>query len=114
MIVLCAKSPFSSELEDRFFLGVDNNETFIGWSKPNASTQDNLRSLATAKKISDLLEMAWVTDSTFAPTDGSVNLTQFFKPMRITFHDGQCYSLVVPNDEVKMHMKDSNPIWRLL
>ena len=64
MIVLCDKSPFTPTLEDRFFLGVDDNETFIGWSKPNASTRDNLRNLATAKNISDLLEVAWVADST--------------------------------------------------
>ena len=108
MIVLCAESPFTPNLEDRFFLGVDDNETFIGWTEPNISTQDNLRSRATAKNISDLLEVAWVANSTWALTDGSVNLTQFFKPMRITFHDGQCYSLVVPKDGVKMHMKDSN------
>ena len=74
MIVLCDKSPFTPTLEDRFFLGVDDNETFIGWSKPNISTQENLRSLATAKNISDLLEVAWVADSTWALTDGSVHL----------------------------------------
>ena len=64
MIVLCTESPFTPNLKDRFFLGVDDNETFIGWSRPNASTQDNLRHLATAKNISDLLEVAWVADST--------------------------------------------------
>ena len=108
MIVLCAESPFTPNLEDRFFLGVDDNETFIGWSKPNISTQDNLRYRATAKNISDLLEVAWVADGNWAITDGSIHLTQFFKRMRITFYNGQCYFLVVPKEEVEMHMVNSN------
>ena len=109
MIVLCAETPFTPLLENLVFdfVGLDK-ETFIGWTVENVSTHEYIKSKATAQNISDLVKVAWVANDSWSATDGSIQLTKHFKPMRITFNEGQCFSLVVPKEEVRMHIVGSN------
>ena len=99
MIILCAETPFTPLLENLVFdfVGLDK-ETFIGWTVENVSTHEYIKSKATAQNISDLVKVAWVANDSWSATDGSIQLTKHFKPMRITFNEGQCFSLVVPKE----------------
>ena len=113
MIVLCAKTPFTPQLSEFFYIGLDldadqEEGSFVGWTVENISTHNNLKSKATAHNISDLLKIVWVANDSWSATDGSIQLTKHFKPMRITFNEGQCFSLVVPKEEVRMHIVGSN------
>ena len=113
MIVLCAETPFKPELPELSFIGLDPDAdqeegSFVGWTVENVSTQDNIQSKAKVQNISDLLQIAWVANDSWSATEGSIKLTEYFEPMRITFYDGQCFSLVVPTEEVRMHIYGSN------
>ena len=111
MIILCAETPFTSRLDNLFYVGLDpddQEETFIGWTVENVSTHEYIKSKATAQNISDLLKVAWVANNSWSATDGSIQLTKYFKSMRITFYEGQCFSLVVPKEEVRMSIAGSN------
>ena len=84
----------------------DQGETFIGWTIENVSTHDHIKSKATVQNIGDLLEKAWIANTSWLDknTKESTQLTQYFEPMRITYYDGQCFSLVVPKKEVRRHI----------
>ena len=109
-IILCNQTPFTPPLGDRFFIGIDPDDemTFVGWTVENVSTQNYLKSKTKVQDISDLLKVAWVANASWGWTDGSVHLTHFFEPMRITFYDGRCFSLVVPKEEVEKNLLGSN------
>ena len=111
MIVICAETPFKPPLKELFFVGLDPDDqrkSFIGWTVENVSTHDFIKSNATAQNLSDLLEEAWIANTSWAAADGSIQLTKYFQPMRIMYYDGQCFSLVVPKKEVRMRIEGSN------
>ena len=113
MIILCAETPFVPKLPELFYLGLDPNadqeeRSFIGWTVENVSTHDHIKSKAKVQNISDLLKVTWVANSSWSQTDGSIQLTEYFEPLRINYYEGQCFSLVVPKQEVRTHIVDSN------
>ena len=109
MIILCAQTPFKPPVKESFFVGFDQKrETFIGWTLENISTHDYIKSRATVQNISELLQGVWVVNTSWSMTDGSTHLTQYFEPMRITFYDGQCFSLAVPKEEIRLRIVGSH------
>ena len=111
MIIVCAKEPFIENLEPPFYVGLDPNDqegSFLGWTVENVSTHDHIKSNATVQNIGDLLEEAWIANTSWFVTERSAQLTQYFEPMRITFYDGQCFSLEVPKDVVRRHILGLN------
>ena len=113
MIILCAETPFEPMLPELFYLGLDpdadeEERSFIGWTVENVSTHDHIKSKAKVQNISDLLKVTWVANRSWSNTDGSIQLTEYFEPLRINYYEGQCFSLAVPKQEVRTHIVDSN------
>ena len=112
MITLCAQQHFAAttRADNLLYLGYDNNEnrTFIGWGNENLSTNDYLGSISTVENINDLLQVSYIPDTAWEEYYPDENFPKLdVKRNRITVYNGQCYTIIIPDELVTEHVSKS-------
>ena len=88
MLVVCPKEPFASSAS---FMGYSEDK-FEGWGTNNMTTNMFLESLLVEKQ----LEFEAFVSESLLSNDTKEKLE--VKKLRITYYDGQCYSVVLPKN----------------
>ena len=101
MIRICAKKPFLYANDTK---GLEANGSFIGWADKNTSTLESLRRRAQVKNYSDLVNVSFSSDDLMYNNEST---TLQYERLRIMKIHGQCYSVVLPNEEVEKRLKRS-------
>ena len=110
MIILCAEKPHGDGLtslqEDMFYIGFDRKrQNFVGWATENMSTFENLKSRARVTNVSDLVDRAWLPKNMWSGDQGP---TLEVKKLRIMHREGQCFTLVIPKEEISKKITETD------
>ena len=111
MIVLCAEKPqgdgLNSLQDDLFYIGFDQRppRRFVGWATENMSTFENLKWRARVNHVSDLLDHAWLPKNVWSGDQGP---RLEVKKLRIMHQDGQCFTLVIPKEEISKKISETD------
>ena len=110
MIILCAEKPhrdgMTSFEDDMFYIGFDRQrQNFVGWATENMSTFENLKSRARVTNVSDLVDHAWLPKNVWSGDQGPMLEVE---RLRIMHHEGQCFTLVIPKEEISKKISETD------
>ena len=98
-IVVCNGKGFKEKVNMSLFTGMDpiyakQKPNFFGWSKKDMTTKDHLESLVTLHTKSQLFFKALLAKSMMSFGNQIED-----QKLRISYHDGQCFSITIPKKE---------------
>ena len=99
-IVVCNEQGFKEKVSTSLFAGMHpiysrKKPLFFGWGKENMTTKDHLESMVTLKHKNQLLFRAKLAESIVSLK----RRTMEDQKLRISYPDGQCYSIKIPQNE---------------
>ena len=111
MIILCAEKHHGDGLtsleDDMFYVGFHQKQrqNFVGWATKNMSTFENLKWRARINNATDLVDHAWIPKNVWSGDQGP---TLEVKKLRIMHRDGQCFTLVIPKEEMSKKLSETD------
>ena len=99
-VIVCHEQGFRPGVTTSQLMGMTRSPgKFFGWGEENMTTKEYLGSLATVQEKNQLLIKAHLAESV---TSGGTKIKD--EKLRISFVDGQCYSISIPK------IKDENSL----